>query len=65
MTQSNLNAAIDELRTMASDTAKLHGVSLPEILVYATAYELIKQVSPKNAIGIFAEALVVLKKAGA
>ena len=65
MTQPNLYVAIDELRIIASDTAKLHGVSPVEILVYAAAYELIKQASQNDAIGIFAEAMVKLKEAGA
>jgi len=65
MTAPNLNAAIDELRQVANDTAKLHGVSLVEILVYSAAYELIRQASSNDAIGIFAEALVKLKEAGA
>lgn len=65
MPQPNLNVAIDEIRQLAADTGKLHGVSSVELLVFAAAYELVKHGSPDAAIGIFAEALVKLKEAGA
>jgi hypothetical protein len=57
MTKPNLNAAIDELRQNASDIAKLHGESPVELLVYAAAYELIRQMEPEAAMGVFAEAV--------
>jgi len=65
MPQPNLNVAIDELRQSAGDIGKLHKVSPVEMLVLGAAYELIKQMSPEQAMGTFAEAIANLKAAGA
>ena len=65
MTQTNLNTATDELRQLAGDTAKLHEVSLVEILIYAATYELLKLgLSTDEAAKAFAEARANLVKAG-
>lgn len=66
MPKSPRAAAIDELRHMAADIGKLHGVSPVEIIVYAAAFELMRQM-PDDAKShvAFQEAIDQLRLAGA
>lgn len=66
MSKSPRAAAIDELRQMAADIGKLYRVSPVEIIVYAAAFELMKQM-PDDATAhvAFQEAIDQLRRAGA
>jgi hypothetical protein len=66
MSVSPRAAAIDELRQMAGDIGRLHGVSPVEIIVYAAAFELLRQMPNDAKIqAAFQEAVDKLRLAGA
>lgn len=64
MQQKGLNIAVDELCQTAEATAKLHGVSAFELLVFAAAYALMPHMTRDDAAKQFAEARANLVKAG-
>jgi hypothetical protein len=64
MGEKNLNKAIDEIRQLSGDTARLYGVGPIEILVYATTHELRQHMTLEQAQATFAEAWQNLELAG-